>query len=417
MTQSPNTPPDSKPAVEKKEMTEQEKNRAKAKEKLKFYGFVALLVIMCIVFIWFIFKPDKKQQDEGAGGINYTVPEASIQDTESDKRKAIEMAEMEDKQRQRVRSLFDFDDAFGGDEGTQQAAVPAADPILQSQQTARQLNDQVMSFYQTPREDPQVAELKRQLEDMSQELRRQQEMSSQANDFDEMAFLERSFEMASRYMPGQQNQSQEIPAGTQPEQKREIVGASRADQSAVSSLMEFELTPQPRNYGFVTAVGHESVAVSNAIRACVSNDQTITAGAQVRLRLLEPLRVGNYLIPVNSPIYGNARIEGQRVSVVVTSIESEGNIIPVELVVHDMDGQAGLNVPNTMERTAAKEALASIGQGFGSSISFAQSAGQQVAMDLTRGVMNAGSQYVSSKMREVKINLKAGYQVLLIAKQ
>ena len=71
----------------------------------------------------------------------------------------------------------------------------------------------------------------------------------------------------------------------------------------------------------------------------------------------------------------------------VSSIEYRGNLLPVELAVYDSDGQKGLSVPSSLEQEAAKEALANIGGGLGTSISFAQSAGQQIAMDLTRGVM------------------------------
>ena len=68
-------------------------------------------------------------------------------------------------------------------------------------------------------------------------------------------------------------------------------------------------------------------------------------------------------------------------AVTVNSIESGGNILPVELTAYDMDGQAGLFVPNTAERTAMKEAAANIGGSFGTSISFARSASQQLVMD------------------------------------
>ncbi len=424
MTQSQDTAPDSSPDVGQRQTTEQDRRKTKRKEKLKFYGFVALLTAMCLVFIWFIFKPDKTKDAEGATGLNYSIPEASLQDTEGNKRKAIEQVETEDKQRERVRNLMDFSDTFGqsglrGDEPEAMTATssrPSGDPIAQSQQTALRLNEQLRTFYDEPGEDPEVAELKRQVEELTEALRGQQQADTQPETVDEMALLEKSFEMASRYMPGQVGAAA-VPTQASPEPQRDITSARRADDGPVSSLAEFSLTAEERNFGFVTAVGQETVAVSNAIRACIDRNQTVTAGTQVRLRLLEPLRVGGYLIPVNAPLYGNARIEGQRLSVVVTSIESEGNIIPVELTVHDTDGQRGLNVPGSMERTAAKEALASIGQSLGSSISFARDAEQQIAMDLTRGVMNGGSQYLAAKLREVKINLKAGYQVLLIAKQ
>lgn len=132
---------------------------------------------------------------------------------------------------------------------------------------------------------------------------------------------------------------------------------------------------------------------------------------------MEPLQVGGVLVPANTPLFGTVRIEGQRMAVTVKSIESGGNILPVELAAYDMDGQAGLFVPNTAERTAMKEAAANIGGGFGTSISFARSASQQLVMDVTRGVLSGGSQYLATKMREVKVAVKANYQLLFISKK
>ena len=100
-------------------------------------------------------------------------------------------------------------------------------------------------------------------------------------------------------------------------------------------------------------------------------------GQTVKLRLLEPLQAGNVIVPKNSLVSGSAKLEQE----------------------------------------AAKEAMANIGAGLGTSISFAQSAGQQVAMDITRGLMQGGSQYLAKKFRTVKVHLKANYQVMLYAKQ
>lgn len=174
---------------------------------------------------------------------------------------------------------------------------------------------------------------------------------------------------------------------------------------------------KPRNYGFNTAVGEGVAENRNAIRAAIDADQVITAVAVVRLRLLEPMQVARYVLPTNTVVFGVAGIEGQRLSITVKSIESGGNIIPVQLTAHDTDGQPGLNIPNSLEREAAKEAVASVGSSGISSISVTHNAGQQAAMDLVRGAMSAGSKYLNAKMREVKINLKAGYQLLLISKE
>lgn len=84
---------------------------------------------------------------------------------------------------------------------------------------------------------------------------------------------------------------------------------------------------------------------------------------------------------------GTADIRGERLDILVSSIEYAGNIIPVELATYDIDGQRGIFVPGSESRTAAKEVLGEVSQSMGGSISFAGSAGQQVAMDLTRGVL------------------------------
>ena len=166
-----------------------------------------------------------------------------------------------------------------------------------------------------------------------------------------------------------------------------------------------------------TPVGASDTLPANAIRACIAEYQTVNGNTRLKLRLLEPLMAGETEVPENAVLYAVGRIDGQRLSVVVTSIEYGGCIIPVALTAYDTDGQAGLYIPNTAERTALKEGAASIGAGLGTSISFARSAGQQVAMDVVRGVMSGGSQYLASKMREAKVSVKAGYGVLLISEQ
>lgn len=177
------------------------------------------------------------------------------------------------------------------------------------------------------------------------------------------------------------------------------------------------LSAQVRNYGFNTPVGGKVDAEHNSIRACVDGGQIVRSGSPVRLRLLETMQTENAAIPENTVIFGTARISGQRMSIVVTGIEYGSCIIPVELSAYDLDGMAGLNIPSSQEREAAKNAAANMGAGLGTSVSFTRSAGQQVAMDLVRGVMSGGSQYAATKLREVKIALKANYQLLLISKK
>lgn len=96
---------------------------------------------------------------------------------------------------------------------------------------------------------------------------------------------------------------------------------------------------QPRNYGFNTAVGSGYAMGKNTIRACIHQDQTIMDGQTVKLRLLEPLQAGNLVIPQNTLVSGTGKVQGERLDIVVSSIEYRGNLLPVELAVYDSDGR------------------------------------------------------------------------------
>ena len=78
---------------------------------------------------------------------------------------------------------------------------------------------------------------------------------------------------------------------------------------------------------------------------------------------------GETEVPENTVLYAAGRIDGQRLSVVVTSIEYGGQHHSGRSTAYDTDGQAGLYIPNTAERTALTEGAASIRAGLGTSIS------------------------------------------------
>ena len=66
-----------------------------------------------------------------------------------------------------------------------------------------------------------------------------------------------------------------------------------------------------------------------------------------------------------------------------------------------------------MEMDAVREIAANMGSSLGSSINISTNAGAQLASDFGKGVIQSTSQYITKKMRTVKVHLKAGYKVLL----
>lgn len=250
----------------------------KAADKLKFYGVAAVLSLLCAGFIWFIFKPDATETVEGTAGINTTIPDAIAPETMADKQKAYELEEMKRRRQEKVRTLQDMAGGYLTPDTTDRLKpeedVPKADAIRESREKQRQISRQITSFYQEPKENPRVSELERQVKELGEKLERER------NGQDPLELMEKSYEMAARYFPGQTGgQVKSIQPGG-PSGNPAAIAAGRATENVVSSLA---VPPAPdtipRNYGFATAVGGGQLAGANTIRACVAEDQTVSTGA------------------------------------------------------------------------------------------------------------------------------------------
>ena len=168
-----------------------------------------------------------------------------------------------------------------------------------------------------------------------------------------------------------------------------------------------------RNMGFNTPVGKVLTSDRNTIPACVHGTQTVSDGQALRIRLQEPMVVDDRFIPKGTILTGGARMEGERLDILVQAVEYKGTVIPVELEVYDADGQRGIPVPDSMEYDAAREIAANMGTSMNGSINISTDAGAQIASDLGKGVIQGVSGYVAKKMRTVKVTLKAGHRLLL----
>lgn len=416
-----------------KELTPAELQRRK---KLIVFPIMALAFAGCM---YLIFTPSAPKEEEAKSGFNPELPLPQQDDLVGDKIQAYEQAQASVARNERMKTLQDF--VFDNGTKTEEVETPMLDneiednksssSVSSSTEAYKKMNRQLADFYQpapSKEDDQKTLELEWRIQKLEKKL---EVAESTKNTTDEqLELMEKSYQMAAKYMGGQPN-GQQLPTGKEVAtlaengSKKPVAGkvsaireqaVSRLDQSIADSVL-IAAYSKPRNTGFNTAVGNRFSIPKNTIKACIHEEQTLTDGQNVRLRLLEPLRAGEFIIPTNSLVTGTGKIEGERLDIEILSLEYQGNIIPVELAVHDVDGNRGLYVPSSMEREAVNEALANVGAGLGTSISFASSAGQQIAMDLTRGVMQGGSQYLAKKFRTVKVKLKANYQVMLYSKE
>ena len=420
---------DRKPEKEKKTKKELTPQQVQQRRKMIVFPLMFLAFAGCM---YLIFAPSGKEDVnvESVGGFNADIPLPAEDGIIADKQAAYEQAMMNRKRKEKIQSLQDFGfttEEEAGEPKPEIDLMPDEEDVqprraggASSANAYRDINHQLSTFYETPAVDEEKEDLKRQVAELTDRLQQQQNATPTADD--QMALLEKSYELAARYMNG--GQVAQVPVTGSIERKPDAVAVQAVRETTVSGLQQpmsdadfIRAYSQPRNYGFNTAVGTGYAMGKNTVAACIHQDQTLTDGQAVKLRLLEPMQAGNIVVPKNTLVAGTAKVQGERLDILVSSIEYAGNIIPVELAVFDTDGQKGLSVPSSMEQEAFNEAMANIGSGLGTSISFAQSAGQQVAMDVTRGLLQGTSGYLAKKFRTVKVKLKAGYKVMLYAKQ
>ena len=372
--------------------------------KRKVLLFTAILGCIFFVVLWFIFRPAPVKPQEGAAGINTSVPDGKAQATVGDKRKAAEQLRSEEQQQRRMMTLGDNSFSLL-DDGLKPAEepAPADNPALRASEANRAMQRQVQGFYAAPQRNAEVEALKEQVAAL------QSQLDAERQQPDPLELAEEQYKLARKYLGGGTAADEEAgPTKQRRDSRLSVMQPVREGEVEASTLDTRADFTVERNLGFLTAAGDVAHADIPTVRACVAQTQIIRAGSTVQLRLLEAVRIDGVTIPRYTPLYGLATISGMRLQVTVSSVEA---------VAYDLDGQPGLNVPNSRERTALKEALASVGQTAGTSVNVTRSAGQQVLSELARGGLQASSQYVAGKLREVKITLKANHQLLLISKQ
>lgn len=417
-------------------------NKLRKRQEIRKYLVFAGMFLLFVGCMWLIFAPSKEERlkEERSAGFNSELPDPRGAGIEADKIAAYEQADMRRRQEEKMRTLEDFSALADGNsqDGTISPVVEIPQEresesvsyhgsgnrrngaVSSSTSAYNDINATLGSFYETPGEDPEKEALKAEVEQLRQEVARQQ--PAQMTYDDQVALLEKSYELAARYMPGGSTVKQEEVETATNGRKAKAVPVGQVSTPVVSSLpqpVSDSVLParlvQAGNAGFHTAVGETADGhTRNTIRACVHGDQTVRSGQSVRLRLLEPMRVGRYVLPRNSLLTGEGRIQGERLGIGIMQVEHDGIIIPVELAVYDNDGQEGVFIPGSMEADAAREVAANLGQNLGTSISITnQSAGDQLLSELGRGAIQGVSQYISRKMREEKVHLKSGYTLML----
>lgn len=431
-------------------MADKPKLSEKQKQKLKKYAIFALMAIVCVGCMWLIFAPseDDKAKEQAGMGFNADIPDPKGNGIIGDKKDAYEQEQMQQRQKERMQSLQGYADILESSKGQritldlgdepeqQQRPSEKKAPINNSVSAYQDINRTLGNFYEKPKDDPEKEEMKKKLEELEAKM---QEKDNARNTMDEqLALMEKSYEMAAKYLPQGQKQEGAFPKNNSSLKskidnygkdnssnngKTKVSPIRQIQKQTVSSLAQninnselFQMYDQPRNSSFNTMGGETGVSTKNTIAAVIHDDQTVVDGQTTRLRLTEPLMAGTTIIPENTILTGVAKIQGERLDILISSIEYQETIIPVEMVTFDSDGQKGIHIPGSLEMNAAKEIVANMGNSVGTSFTMTQSTGAQLTSDLSKGAIQGVSAYMQKKIRQVKVALKSDYRVMLMPK-
>ena len=387
-------------------------------EKFKKPILFALMGIVFLGCMYLLFKPSENIRMIEDVGLNDSVPQASTIGLQNDKQKAYEQEIVEQKNREKQNALTSLSDYWN--EGSTEESLQDVPETEKETNTNTSLNsyrnaqNTLGSFYN--KDNSETQELRKQLDEVKKELARKEETPTNIVD-NQLELMEKSYQMAAKYLPTHSADTENKTITSSSSSKEAFVSIIAEKHNVVSTLQQ-EIAEDP----FIPLIGtnfnsNNQQLAKNSIRAVIQETQVVTEESSVSLRLSESARIKGKIIPSGTVVTANCRFQQGRLQLKITSIAFEENILPIELTVYGLDGQQGLTVPYSPERTAMNDMAANMGQTSGSSIMLSTSAGQQIAGDVSRGLVQGVSNYFSKKIKTPKVTIKAGLQVLLVSKK
>jgi len=151
------------------------------------------------------------------------------------------------------------------------------------------------------------------------------------------------------------------------------------------------------------------------IKVVIDESLTGYAGSRIRLRLLDDINVGRYLIRKDTYLYALITgFSGQRVTLAVKSIIYQDKILPVKLEIYDLDGLQGLYVPESAFRDFTKDLGTNTVQGVTINDDGSGSAASQLMMSSVDKIFESTSSAIAGVIRKNKAKIKYNSYLYLI---
>ena len=414
----------------------------KQKEQMKkglVFGGLGLLFALSM---WFIFAPSDKDKTAAEQGLNDSIPQATTEKLTENKLKAYELGDKEHEEEQSREEMGKLSDYFAQNTApseAQRAETAASTAKIENSMRRYEENNRLLNSFYAPDPHEQEREaLRSEIDNLKKELS-QKDSREDNEEKRQLALMEKSYQMAAKYLPKTSSvppslnnafaeskdngkpsddavKNQTASTGTPTmevlAERRQVVSSLGQPMSDADFIKEYGT--KARNMSFHSLTSTAASTMRNTLKVVVDRTTTLKEGDNVVLRLLETAKVQGLRIPRQSRLIAVAKIEGNRMHLLIKSIEVGGHIIAVKLSAYDTDGQEGIYIPGSEDINALKEVGANIGGSMGTSFTFASSAKDQIISEAARGVMQGASQLLQKKLRTIKVTLKGGYRLFLV---
>lgn len=290
------------------------------------------------------------------------------------------------------------------DELNQALKAPQTDPQLAMAPVIKNLSDAVDSSAQPSLEKEQVDRLENLMDKMTEPVAQDEELSTLNTMLETIRAIQNPADDTRDRLGFQPLQPRD--SAFQISENLPVHVITRLRHPLEENLGDSFL-PSNRFHAIKTAA--VPLETPNTIAAVIHQTQSLRSGDVVKLRLIRPMQIGGLAIPADSFVYGLANLNKQRLEIQISRIRMGNALIPVDLKVYDLDGLAGIHIPDALTRDVAKESAARSVQSVG-----LQGVGQSWSTQVALAGMETAKDFMQKKVRLVRVTLKAGYQVLLL---
>ena len=248
--------------------------------------------------------------------------------------------------------------------------------------------------------------------------------SAKAREQEALAELEKA--LAEARLKGQnavQPPAETETADTVPPRATEVSGTIDEEKRAVKAPSD-DAPPNEVVRKVKTASDYFNTLAKDArepklIQAIIDENIKAVDGSRVRLRLLDDVEIGKYVVKRGTYLYATVSgFSSDRVKGSISSILVDDELMKVSLSIYDTDGMEGLYVPNSQFRETSKDVASSamsgnMNMGMGSMGSSLAQWGMQAVTNAYQKTSNA----ISKAIKKNKVKLKYGTFVYLVNEQ